>query len=89
MGEPVEHIWYASPMEADSFDMFPPTYIEVAEFDALHDEGVLLHERLLAEGICSELHEISKACHGFEVALDSRITRECMEKRIKWLKRVV
>lgn len=34
-----KQIQYASPMEADSFKYFPKTYVEVAEFDCLHDEG--------------------------------------------------
>lgn len=80
-----EHIEYASPLEAPSFEKFPPTYIEVAEFDSLHDEGVLLYRRLEEEGIAAELHEIKGACHGFENALESRMVRECMERRIGWL----
>lgn len=80
-----ECIEYASPIEAQSFEKFPPTYIEVAEFDCLHDEGVLLYERLRAEGITAELHEIKAACHGFENALESRIVRTCMARRIHWL----
>ncbi|WP_420314867.1 alpha/beta hydrolase fold domain-containing protein [Butyrivibrio fibrisolvens] len=39
----------ASPLEAQSFDQFPRTYIEVAEFDSLHDDGVLLADRLREE----------------------------------------
>ena len=30
---------YRSPVEADSFEDLPPAYIEVAEFDPLHDDG--------------------------------------------------
>ena len=84
-----EHIEYASPIEADSFHRFPPTYIEVAEYDALHDEGVLLCERLRSEGIAVELHEVKKACHGFETATESKITRECIRRRIDWLNSVM
>ena len=32
-----EKIEYASPLEAESLASFPPTYIEVAEYDALRD----------------------------------------------------
>lgn len=80
-----EHIEYASPIEASSFEKFPATYIEVAEFDALHDEGILLYERLKETGISVELHEVKGTCHGFEIAIESKITRECMERRICWL----
>ncbi|MGN1250844.1 MAG: alpha/beta hydrolase [Candidatus Spyradocola sp.] len=80
--QPIE---YASPLEAPTFAHFPSTYIEVAQYDCLHDEGVQLHQRLLAEHIPSVLHDIPAACHGFETALHSPITRACMEHRIRWL----
>ena len=76
---------YASPLEASSFANFPPTYIEVAQCDCLHDEGVQLHQRLFAENIPCTLRDIPAACHGFETALHSPITRACMDARIRWL----
>lgn len=84
-----EHIEYASLLEADSFKNFPKTYIEVAEFDCLHDEGVLLYERLKQEGIEAELHEVIGACHGFETLAESNITRECVKRRIEWLQEII
>lgn len=80
---PVE---YASPVEAPFLEGFPSTYMEVAEFDCLHDEGVNLYERIRATGVATELHEIAGGCHGYETAVDSRIVRTCMEKRVAWLK---
>jgi len=84
-----KHIEYASPMEAASFAGFPPAYIEVAEYDCLRDEGILLHERLQKEGISSELHEIKNAYHGFETCINSQITRSCMSKRMDWLSQFI
>ena len=83
-GKTPKHIEYASPMEVASFAGFPPTYIEVAEYDCLHDDGVLLHARLQEEGIQSELHEIKNACHGYETVVNSTIMRTCMRQRIEW-----
>ena len=82
---PTKHIEYASPIEAASFAGFPPTYIEVAQYDCLRDEGILLYERLCEEGILTELHKIPNACHGFETMVNSKITRLCMKRRIHWL----
>lgn len=87
--EPKLHIEYASPIEATSFTGFPPTYIEVAQYDCLRDEGILLYERLHHEGIQSKLHQILNACHGFETMTESKITRECMSKRIDWLSQFI
>ena len=80
-----EHVEYASPMEAASFRHFPPTYMEVAEFDCLHDEGVNLYERIKETGVPTELHEVKGGCHGYETATDSLIVRACMDCRVKWL----
>lgn len=81
-------IQYASPMEAGSLGHFPKTYIEVAEFDCLHDEGVAFAEKLQSEGIAVELHEVKGACHGFEVAMESTIVADSLNRRIKWIRSV-
>ncbi len=81
-----EKIEYASPIEAESFEGFPPTYLEVAQYDALRDEGICLYNKLQEQHIECELHEIMGACHGFETALQSNMLRECMNRRIAWLK---
>ena len=90
LGEQIpEHIEYASPIESSSFKGFPPTYIEVAEYDCLRDEGILLYERLKDENIEVEFCEIKNACHGFETAVGSSITRECINRRINWLQKII
>ena len=80
-----EHIEYASPMESETLKGFPETYIEVAEFDCLHDDGIAFANRLEAEGIKVELHEVRKACHGFEVAFESNLVKESLSRRLKWI----
>lgn len=84
-----EKVEYASPIEAESFKNFPPTYIEVAQFDALRDDGVSFYNKLQDQKIEAELHEISGACHGYETALQSNILRNCMNRRINWLKEII
>lgn len=83
-----KQIQYASPMEADSLAHFPKTYVETAEFDCLHDEGVAFAKRLKSEGVTAELHEVKGACHGFEAALKSTIVADAINRRIKWIKSV-
>ena len=84
-----EHIEYASPMEAKTLEGFPETYIEVAEFDCLHDDGVAFAKRLETDGIKVELHEVDKACHGFEVALESELVKESLLRRINWINKLI
>ena len=79
---------YASISEAPSLDYFPDTYMEVAEFDCLHDEGVEFAKRLETEGVPVEIHDIKGACHGFESVLKSSMVKECIERRILWIKKI-
>lgn len=85
-GQIPDQIAYASPAEAENVAGFPKTYIEVAEYDSLRDEGIAFSEKLKAAQIPVELHEIKGACHGFETAINSTVTRTCISQRIKWLK---
>ena len=82
----VDNVKYASPIEAERLNCFPRTYIEVAEFDCLHDEGIEFADRLKQEGIVVELYEEKGTCHGFETALKSTILENAMARRIHWLK---
>ena len=77
---------YASIMEVDSLEGFPKTYIEVAEFDCLHDEGVAFAERLKEIDVPVEVHDIKGGCHGYEAAPKSRIVKECVDRRMKWIR---
>ena len=68
---------------------FPNVYIEVVEFDSLRDEGIAFAERLRSEGVFTELHEVKGACHGFEAALESRIVKKSIQRRIQWIQSVL
>jgi acetyl esterase/lipase len=76
---------YASISEAESVNYFPSTYVEVAEFDCLHDEGIEFAKRLESEGISVEVHDIKGACHGFESVLKSTMVEEAIKRRIAWI----
>ena len=73
---------YISPNERDDYKNFPPTYIEVAEFDCLHDEGVELSKKLQAENIPVELNEIKEVMHAFEFK-NTKITQKALKRRIE------
>ena len=44
---------------------FPATLVMQAKHDVLLDEGVALHQKLLAAGACSELKIFNRSVHGF------------------------
>ena len=76
---------YRSPVEAQNFTGLPPAYIEVAEFDCLHDDGILYADRLRAQGIRVELHETHGTIHAFDSKLSAPTTKEMLAKRIDFM----
>ncbi|MDP3451260.1 MAG: alpha/beta hydrolase [Anaerolineaceae bacterium] len=78
---------YASPIEAASLDKMPATYIEVAEFDCLRDEGIIFAEALQQSGVQVELNKTLGTIHGFEIAESSDLVQQIIAKRIDILKK--
>lgn len=75
-----------SPVEYEDLSFLPQAYIEVAEFDCLHDDGVLFHQLLLDHGISSELHEVKNAMHGFDTVFKAKTTQKMVQNRIIFIK---
>lgn len=80
-------ISYASPMEAESFEDLPPAYVETAEFDCLHDEGIAYAEALKKAKIEVVINETKGTMHGFDIVQKSKITRAALSARIEFMKR--
>lgn len=78
---------YRSPVEADRFEGLPPAYIEVAEFDALRDDGILYSKLLQDEGIDVEFHDTHGTMHGFDYVTKAPTTLIMEELRIEYMKR--
>ncbi len=74
------------PLGTDLSD-FPPTYIETAQFDCLHDEGVLLAEKLTEAGVPCVLRQTSGTMHGFDICLHSPTARDAIAARLDFLNR--
>ena len=79
--------YYLSPIEASSLSELPPAYIEPAEYDALHDEGVAYAEALKEAGCEVELNETKGTVHSFDMAKNSRVFLAALDRRIKFLER--
>lgn len=82
-----ESIRNASPMQNVLPRSIPDTYIETAEYDCLHDEGVLYAERLTEAGAKVELNDTKGTIHGYDTAIKAQIARNNINKRILFLKR--
>lgn len=81
-----EDLIYKSPYFAEIFDNFPSTYIEVAEYDALHDDGLLFYKKLQEHNINSIYHEVKKAMHGYDYVINSNLVKILIENRVKFIK---
>jgi len=82
------YIWY-SPVEAEDFEGLPPAYIETAEFDCLHDDGILYAESLRKAGIEVTLNETKGTMHGFDIATKAPTTLAAIQQRITFMRRMI
>ena len=76
---------YASPILADDFSELPPAYIETAEYDCLHDEGIDYAKSLISVGVKVNLEDVKNVFHGYDAFLNTEITKRMVEKRSKAL----
>ena len=81
--------FYTSPAEAGSFEGLPPAYIETAEFDALHDEGIEYADLLKKAGCEVILNETKGTVHSFDMAKDSNVVKDAVDKRTGFLNSVL
>lgn len=77
-----------SPAEAENHRGLPPAYIETAEFDCLHDDGVLYARLLEAAGVKVEYHEAKGAMHGFDTVWNAPTTKEMVRRRVDYVRRM-
>lgn len=82
------NIAYASPMEAESFADLPPAYVETAEFDCLHDEGLAYAEALRAAGVSVWVNETLGTVHGFDIVQKAPITQAAVAARIDYMREI-
>ncbi len=79
---------YRSPVEAESHAGLPPAYIEVAEFDCLHDDGVLYAKLLQASGVPVEFHEVKGTMHGFDTVFNAPTSQKMLRTRTACIRRM-
>lgn len=78
---------YASPIEAESLQHCPPTFIEVAEFDCLHDEGIAYAKKLQEFEVPVELVETKQTFHAFDTLTSTPFVKEIINHRIQVLQK--
>ena len=78
--------FYYSPVEAKSFDGLPPAYIEPAEFDCLHDDGIIYSKLLQNAGVEVVLNQTKGTMHGFDIKQKAPTTKRALEDRVAFMK---
>ena len=78
---------YASPMLAKSFADLPHAYVEVAEFDCLHDEAINYANAMREAGVEVEIYETHGTMHGFDGVFNAPTTKECVQRRVDFMKK--
>ena len=66
----------------------PPAYIEPAEFDCLHDDGIIYAERLKAEGVEAVINETEGTMHGFDIVQNAPTTKLALSARIAYMRKM-
>ena len=73
------------PMLARDFSGLPPAYVEVEEFDCLHDEGTA-YAKVLEAGVDVQLEDVKGTFHGFDFFTGKEIAKTMAEKRTQALR---
>ena len=63
--------------EANAVSLVPGGNVDADEGYAAYNSGEF-----------AELHEVKGACHGYETVLESRIVRESIQRRIRWIQSI-
>ncbi len=79
---------YYSPVEAETFEALPPAYIETAEFDCLHDDGILYAKLLQNAGVSVILNETVGTMHGFDIVQKAPTTKAALTTRTEYMRKM-
>lgn len=79
---------YASPLFASDHSGLPDAYVETAEFDPLHDEGIAYAEKLEKAGVKVELNETTGTYHGFDIKYERPFSQRALAHRVEVFQRV-
>ena len=81
---------YAAAGDRKELSGLPPAYVELAEFDPLHDEGLDYAKRLEAAGVKVDIFDTKGTIHGYDdIARKNPISIEAMNRRIAFLQRCI
>jgi len=77
------------PPISESFEGLPQAYVETAEFDCLHDDGILYAEKLRDAGVEVTLNETKGTMHGFDIVQKAKTTKAALAARIAFMRKAL
>ncbi len=80
---------YASPLGIDNLENLPSAYVEVAEFDPLHDEGVIYAHKLLSNGVQTKLIDTKGTIHNYPLDITSPQGKKSFKNEINTIIKVL
>ncbi|MBQ5682928.1 MAG: alpha/beta hydrolase [Peptococcaceae bacterium] len=80
---------YASPILSENFAGLPDAYVEVEEFDCLHDEGAAYAKILREAGCTVQLEDVKGTFHGYDMYENHPLVKEMLAKRCAALKKAL
>ncbi len=78
-----------SPVDASSLASLPPSYVEVAEFDCLHDEGINYAKKMQEAGVQVQIEDTKGTVHGYDALLSKNYVQTMVQKRIVALQKAL
>ena len=81
----IRHYLKGQPVPSYDLSGISRAYVETAEYDPLHDEGVMIASELSAAGASVELSETKGTVHGYDFLWRKPLARKMVARRIEWL----
>jgi acetyl esterase/lipase len=79
----------AAPARAEDLTGLPPAFVSVGTVDGFLDEDTDYALRLNHAGVPTELHLYPGACHGYQMAVDSEISKQSARDAMDWVRRQI
>lgn len=80
---------YISPLKRIEEFVVDNVYIELCEYDCLHDEGYKLYQALKDKGCHVILNDTKGTFHGYDCNLDSSLVKKSIKQRVDFINKLL
>ena len=82
----IKHYLRGAEIPEHSISGIKQAFIETAEYDPLHDEGIMLYRKLISNGADAFLSETEGTVHGYDLLWRKDFVKQMVEIRLEWLR---